>query len=124
MKIARNDIIHWAPRVVGIGLAVFLALFAADVFIEDRGILGTIVALMMHLVPSIVVVALVFVGWKHEGIAAAGFLALAVLYAATMRERLAWIALVSTPLAIVSALFFYSWWTKTRPPMRGTRSAV
>lgn len=124
MRIGRSDLIRWAPRVVGIGLAVFLALFAADVFIENRGILGTIVALMMHLVPSIVVLALVFVGWKHEGFAAAGFVALAVLYAATMRERLAWIALVSTPLAIVSALFFYSWWSKNHTPMRGTRSAA
>jgi hypothetical protein len=124
MKISRNDVIHWAPRIVGIGLAVFLAIFAADVFIEDRGILGTIVALMMHLVPSIVVLALVFVGWKHECIAAAGFVALAILYAATMRERLAWIALVSAPLGIVSALFFYSWWIKTRTPMSGTRSAA
>jgi hypothetical protein len=124
MKLTRNDVILWAPRVVGIGLAVFLALFAADIFMEDRGILGTLVAIMMHLVPSIVVLALVFVGWKHEGLAAVGFVALAILYAATMRERLAWIALVSTPLAIVSALFFYSWWVRTRRPMSGTRSAA
>jgi hypothetical protein len=124
MKLTRNDVILWAPRVVGIGLAVFLALFAADIFMEDRGILGTLVAIMMHLVPSIVVLALVFVGWKHEGLAAVGFVALAILYAATMRERLAWIALVSTPLEIVSALFFYSWWVRTRRPMSGARSAA
>jgi ABC-type uncharacterized transport system permease subunit len=78
----------------------------------------------MHLVPSILVLALVVVGWKHEGIAAAGFVALALVYAGTMRERLPWIALVATPLGLVSALFFYSWWVKTRAPTGGTRSTV
>jgi hypothetical protein len=124
MKVSRNHVIRWSPRIVGIGLAVFLALFAVDVFIEDLGILGTLVALTMHLVPSILVLALVVVGWKHEGIAAAGFVALALVYAGTMRERLPWIALVATPLGLVSALFFYSWWVKTRAPTGGTRSTV
>lgn len=122
MKVTRPQIIVWAPRVAGIGLAGFLALFAADVFIENRGILGTLVALAMHLVPTLLILALVLVGWRHEGIAATAFVALAVFYAATMAERLAWIVLVAGPLAIVSALFFYSWWGKTHPPTGHTRS--
>lgn len=117
MKITRSQVILWAPRILGIGLAIMLGLFAADVFIGNHGILGTLVALVMHLIPSLLVLGLVLVGWKHEGIAAMAFVALAVFYAATMAERLAWIVLVAGPLVLVSALFFNSWWVKTHSDM-------
>lgn len=126
MKITPSQVILWAPRVVGIGLAVLLGLFAADVLISNHGILGTLVALVMHLIPSLLVLALVLIGWRHQGIAAMAFVALAVFYAATMAERFAWIVLVAGPLVIVSALFFLSWWAKTHPQMeaRSTGSRV
>ena len=117
MRVTRSQIILWAPRILGIGLAIMLGLFAADVFIGNHGILGTLVALVMHLIPSLLVLALVLVGWKHEGIAAMAFIALAVFYASTMAERLAWIVLVAGPLVIVSMLFFNSWWVKTHSDM-------
>lgn len=121
MKLTPSQVILWAPRAAGIGLAVMLALFAADVLVGNHGILDTLVALAMHLIPSLLVLALVLVGWKHEGIAAMAFAALAVFYAATIAERLAWIVLVAGPLVFVSALFFYSWWIKTHPRV-GARS--
>jgi len=124
MKIGRTEVIRWAPRIAGIGLSVSLALLAVDVFIEDRGILGTLVALSMHLIPSILVLSLVIAGWKHEGFASAGFAALAVAYAAAVHERPAWVAIVCTPLVIVSALFLYGWRARTRTSVGGTRSTA
>ena len=115
MKITLSQVRLWAPRFMGIGLAVMLALFGADVLTGDHGILGTVVALAMHLIPSLLVLGLVLVGWRHEGIAAMAFVVLAVFYATTLAERLAWIVLVAGPLVLVSALFFYSWWAKTHP---------
>ena len=115
MKNARSQLILWAPRLTGLGLALMLGLFAADVLSGDYGIVGALVATAMHLIPSLLVLELVLVGWRHEGVAAASFVGLAVFYASTMAERLAWIILVAGPLVIVSALFFCSWWVKTHP---------
>jgi hypothetical protein len=113
MRLSRHALIVWAPRIVGIGLAVFLGIFAIDVFIENRGIVGTLVALAMHLIPAILVLALVWLGWRHEGIAGLSFAALAVFYAATSLEHPAWIVVIAGPLVLVSALFCYSWWVRT-----------
>lgn len=113
---SRHELIVWAPRIVGIGLALFLGIFATDVFIENRGIVGTLVAVAMHLIPAIVVLALVLIGWRHEGVAGLCFVALAVFYAATSLENPAWIVVIAGPLALLSALFFYSWWVKTHGP--------
>ena len=120
MLSSRQGFIIWAPRIVGIGLAFFLGLFAADVFIENRGLLGTLVGFAMHLVPAIVVLVLVLVGWRHEGIAGACFLGLALFYTATTLEHPAWIVIIAGPLALLSALYLYSWWfRKHRSPETG-----
>ena len=47
MKVDRNAVVIWAPRIAGMALAASLAVFAADVFLEDRGIVGTLVGLIV-----------------------------------------------------------------------------
>ena len=116
MRLSRHELIVWAPRVVGLGLALFLGIFATDVLIENRGIVGTLVALAMHLIPAVVVLALVLIGWRHEGIAGLCFLALAVFYAGASLEHPVWIVVIAGPLALLSALFCYNWWVKTHGP--------
>ena len=118
MKITRAELIVWAPRILVLGLALFLSLFALDAFTENRGIAGAMVAFAMGLLPALAVLATVIVGWKHEGIAATVFAVLTVFYAATTLEHTAWIALVAAPLAIVGVFFFLSWRqkVKTQPP--------
>lgn len=113
MKFTRREIIVWAPRVVGLGLAGFLGLFATDAFMESRGLAGTMVAFAMGLLPAVVVLAVVLIGWKHEGFAGLAFVAMTVFYAMTTLEHPAWIAVIAGPLALVAALFLYSWWVKT-----------
>ena len=109
MKYSRDDLIVWAPRIVGLGLAIFLSLFALDAFSEGRGLIGAVVAFVMGLVPSLVVLATVIVGWKHERIAAVVFAILTVFYAIMARDHLAWIAVIAGPLALVGLLFYVSW---------------
>lgn len=109
MRFTNRDIVLWAPRVVGLGLALFLSLFALDAFVDSRGVLATIIALMMGLIPSIITLAAVLIGWRHEGIAAIIFLVGAIFYAANALEHPNWMVIIAGPLVLESALFFLSW---------------
>ena len=98
----------WAPRIAGILVAAFLGLFALDAF-EGRSFVAALPAFAIHLIPSMLVLAVVAAAWKFEWIGAVSFLALAVLYAVMVHGRLDWIAAISGPLVIVAVLFLVSW---------------
>jgi hypothetical protein len=109
MKIAGFDVVIWAPRIVGVGLAAFLGIFALDSLANPQGIVEAVIAVLMGLVPAIIVLIAVVVGWKYTGIAAAVFALLAVIYALSSLKHTEWIALISGPLVLEAILFFLSW---------------
>jgi len=109
MKVANRDIIVWAPRIIGLGLALFLSLFALDAFSDSRGMLATIIALLMGLVPAIITLVAVVIGWKHEGIAAIIFGVGAIFYAVNALEHPDWILIITGPLVLEAVLFYVSW---------------
>lgn len=109
MKLANRDIVLWAPRIVGLGLALFLSLFALDAFGDPRGVIATIIAILMGLIPALITLTAVAIGWKHEGIAAIIFLVGAVFYAVNALEHPDWILIITGPLVLEAALFYLSW---------------
>lgn len=57
--------IHWLPRVLGIMITIFVAMFALDIFSEGYGFWETILAFIIHLAPFTGVLALaVLLGWR------------------------------------------------------------
>ena len=97
----------WAPRVLGLAMAAFLALFALDAF-EGQSLLQGLLAFAIHLLPAAIVVAVVAAAWRHPWIGAAGFAALALGYAAMVPTRPDWILVISAPLVVISVLFAMS----------------
>ena len=108
-QLTLRDLGVWAPRVVGIGLAGFLGLFALDSIVNHAGILKTVIAVTMGLAPAVMVLASVAIGWKHPGIGAVIFSSLAVIYGVSALDHPWWIALISGPLVLEAALFLASW---------------
>ena len=104
--------LFWAPRVLCILFALFLSIFAADVFGENQGFRATAVALFMHLIPVFVVLLALALAWRHELFGAGIFVALGVLYVATMGVRMHWSAsaLIGGPLLLIGFLFVSHWW--------------
>ncbi|CAN5535148.1 hypothetical protein BH23ACI1_BH23ACI1_29080 [soil metagenome] len=94
MDVTTAQVVLWAPRLAGILLAAFLAVFALD---------GA------HLAPALMVLAIVAVAWRAEWFGAAAFLAVALGYALMVNWRLDWMAVISGPLVVVSVLFLASW---------------
>ncbi|MBD3334625.1 MAG: hypothetical protein GF355_03830 [Candidatus Eisenbacteria bacterium] len=103
--------LYWTPRALGILLALFLSLFAMDVFNEGYGFGETVLALLMHLVPVYLVVVALVVAWHWEWIGAILFTGLAFLYLILSGGRQHWAAYatISGPLLLMGVLFLLNW---------------
>jgi len=103
--------LYWTPRVLGILFALFLSLFALDVFAEGAGFREIALALALHLLPTLLVVALLVLAWRREWLGALGFLALAVLYVARFWGvfPLLTYVMMTGPLVVIALLFLFGW---------------
>jgi len=70
----------WTPRVLSILFALFLSLFALDVFGAGYTLTETLIALFMHLIPTFVLLLALAVAWRWEWVGAVIFLGFAVWY--------------------------------------------
>lgn len=100
-----DRLLMWAPRILGIGMALFLALFALDALGPGKPWLGFVI----HLLPTFVVLAVVAASWHRGWIGGIAFIALAVFYATQVPDRPDWILVIAGPLVVVGILFLWSW---------------
>jgi hypothetical protein len=103
--------LFWSPRILTILFAVFLSLFALDVFGEGNGFWKTAVALAMHLVPTLAVLIVLAISWHHEWAGAILFTGLGIWYvlSAWGRFPLSVYFVVAGPLFLVGILFLVDW---------------
>ena len=93
-----KTLILWLPRIAGILMALFLAMFALDSLREPFP------RLLLHLLPALLVVAIVAVAWTRPAIGAAAFAICAIGYG-VMTRRVDWFLAIGLPLLIVAALY-------------------
>ena len=94
------------PRVLSILLAMFLSVFALDVFSEGYSFGETILALLIHLVPTFLVAIGLVIAWRREMVGAIWFIILALGYLVMSKgESL----IISVPLVLVGGLFLLNW---------------
>jgi hypothetical protein len=111
MKATSKRLLFWTPRVLCLLFAAFISIFALDVFEEGFGGWKTVVALLMHLIPTFLVLLVLAVSWRWEWVGALLFGGLAVGYVALFWGRFHWsaYAAISGPLCLVGLLFFFNW---------------
>ena len=118
MTTTADRLLLWSPRILGVLVSVFLAMFALDAFDEGASFAGSLPAFFIHLIPALMVLGLVIASFRRPLIGGVAFIALAFVYAATMSKgRLDWMLVISGPLLAVGALFLWSWlvFRKTGP---------
>jgi len=120
---AGKVLLYWAPRALCIAFALFLSVFALDVFSENRGFWQTALALGLHLIPSAIVVLILIVAWRREWIGAVLFAAVAIWYSVGARRHPDWILTIGGPLFVVAALFLTDWLIRRQAPGRHHTSA-
>jgi len=117
MNTSTKRVLFWTPRVLCILFAMFLSIFALDVFSEGHGFGETILALLIHLIPVYIVVIILIVAWRWEWVGAILFNALAVFFVVWAWGRFHgnWSQLgsvylmISGPLVLVGVLFLFNW---------------
>ena len=110
-NMSTKRVLFWTPRVLGILFAIFVSMFALDVFDQGYGLWQTILALLLNLVPMYLVVIGLVIAWRWELVGAILFIALAVLYGAWGwgRQPLVAYFFISGPLTLVGVLFLFNW---------------
>lgn len=107
--------LYRAPRILGLVIIAFLAIFALDVFIPGRTIGYYVVALFMHLIPNIILAVALIIAWKFEKAGAILFLLIGVLmtiFFETYRAPLNFL-LISFPIFLIGTLFLLHNFLKT-----------
>jgi len=94
-------------------------LFSLDVFSEELGFWQTLVGLMMHNIPSFVLLIMLIVSWKYEIVGCVSFILAGLLYISLILRNsllegfqwyyITWIVLISGPAFLVGILFLLSW---------------
>lgn len=99
-------VLYWLPRMLSILFALFISIFALDVFGEGYSASETVMALFMHLIPTFIVVITLIIAWRREKIGAILFMALAVIFLVISNGE-GWI--IAIPLLLLGALFLFNW---------------
>ncbi len=108
----------WTPRILCLLFAGFISLFALDVFGEHHGFWDTARALLLHLIPTGILLLILLLSWRWKWVGGFVFPALGLFYLVTAWGRFAWqaYALISGPLFLIGVLFLLSW--RSQPRLR------
>ena len=100
-----------AATIIGILYALALLVFAADVFNNEQNIAQTFYDLLLHLIPTAVVLFIVVVAYNRPLIGAIVFLVLGLMYIITGWASMHWTShvLIAGPLLLLSALYITYW---------------
>jgi len=110
---AARRLLYWAPRALSILFAAFIAIFALDVFQKGVPAWQVALALLMHLLPSFLVLLVLALSWRREWVGGALFITLGSLYLLWARNKpfFGWgvVLSIAAPLFLVGVLFLLNW---------------
>jgi hypothetical protein len=109
MKKPVKFLLFWTPRILCILFAVFLSLFAGDVFDMHQGFWKTILGLLIHLIPAGIVLLALVVSWRREWVGAILFNAMGIYYLVTNFKHPNAIMVIAGPLFLIGVLFLLNW---------------
>lgn len=116
-----QKLLFWSPRVLGILFALFLSFFAFDVFSEDYSAAEVVLAFLIHLIPTYIVLIVVYIAWNREDIGAISFFVMTLLYIFSSGEK-TWTILA--PLILIGSLFFIGHLARREAPQNDMRRQI
>lgn len=120
-----RNILYWVPRILCILAILFISLFALDSFKPELSIWQQLGAFFIHLIPSYILLTLLFIAWKWEFIGGIIFIVIGLVFSPiifmhnyNMNDSI-WMSLgiilaITFPFIIVGILFIWSHKMKAR----------
>lgn len=122
MKSSIKPIVFWAPRILTVLFAIFISLFALDVFGEGYNFWETVLALFMHLIPTAIILLILVIAWRWEQVGGILFIALGLFYLLwDSNQHWSAYVIISGSLFVVGGLFLLNWWYKPSNNQLGVR---
>lgn len=112
--------IYWTPRILSILFIIFLALFSLDVFDIHLNFWQTVIGLLVHNIPALILLVILLISWKHEIIGGITFILTGILYIIQLImgrfewQLLAWSLIISGPALLIGILFLIGWFKKEK----------
>jgi uncharacterized membrane protein len=114
MKIRK--LIFWAPRVLSILFIISIALLSLDVISPELDFRQIFVGLLMHNIPTLVMIIVLIIAWKYEIVGAVFFILAGLLYTLMTSQvkidwyvALSWNLTIAGPAILIGILFLISW---------------
>lgn len=111
-----KKLLYWSPRIFSFVFLLFASLFALDVFDGSKGFWETLLAFIIHLVPVLLMAAILVVSWKREWIAAIIFPIIGVYNIIMAWDRhfpAVTYLVIAGPLFLIGLLFYLNWKNKS-----------
>lgn len=98
----------------------FLSLFSLDIFGMGYGFWGTILGLFMHNIPSLILLIVLLIAWKHEIVGGIVFILAGIYYIVQLLitilmnppyqwYMLSWAVQIAGPAFLIGILFLVNW---------------
>lgn len=115
-----EKILFWTPRILSILFICFLALFSLDVFEPGKSIEEILLGLLMHNIPSIIMIILLVIAWRKEIVGAVSYFGAGLLYIGLVTFRvinselqwylaITWSLTIAGPAFLIGVLFLINW---------------
>lgn len=123
MQTKLDKFIFWTPRVLSILLIVFLAIFSLDVFDSNYGFWGTVLGLLIHNIPSFILLGILIISWKYEIVGGVTFIFAGISHMISVVAResveqwymsLALSLILAAPAFLIGILFLVGWFRKKK----------
>ena len=116
MKTPMTRFLLWTPRILCLLFAGLISLFALDVFEENHGFWNTTLALLMHLIPTGILLLILALSWRWEWVGGVIFPALGAFYLIFFWGRFHWsaYAIISGSLFLLGTLFLLNWSSRVK----------
>lgn len=110
MEKNKNGFLYWIPRILGIGMILFLALFSFDVIGTSDDPWQVALGMLIHNIPSSILIILLLFSWKWDLIGGIIYPLLGLAYIVFSREQ-HWLAhlFIAGPLILIGLLFLLNW---------------
>lgn len=107
------------PRILSILFVFFLSSFALDIFSSYQGV-ALLLPLLMHLLPTFILLGVIIVSWRFELVGAITFLGFAIFYVFSvgLERHWSWYTAISLSSALIGMLYFVSWLEKRKKHVR------